>query len=216
MTRHYPPLGISSKDYYFNHVKGLSNSGLTRVEDWLKGQMDKPIPEKAFRFGSLVDAMLTQPEELDEDATDMELLSAIKVKNAILAHPLGRTLLTYAEPQAIVTNEILVDFEGIEKRVLAKCMLDGYLPKFGIGKDDKTTAARSQAQFESSIDRFNYDRQAYWYMEIAELDRFVFIGASKTRIGEVFIKIIKRGDPLWLSGKEKASALAYYSDVATI
>ena len=94
--------------------------------------------------------------------------------------------------------------------------LDGYLPKFGIGKDDKTTAARSQAQFESSIDRFNYDRQAYWYMEIAELDRFVFIGASKTRIGEVFIKIIKRGDPLWLSGKEKASALAYYSDVATI
>lgn len=216
MMRHYPPEGMSSKEYYFNHVNGLSNSGLTRVEDWLKGKMDKPIPEKAFRFGSLVDALISQPEELEEDASDLELLSAIKVKEAIMAHPLGRTLIQYSEPQAIVTKEILVEFEGIEKRILAKCMFDGYLPKFGIGKDDKTTAARTQAQFESSIDRFNYDRQAYWYMEVGELDRFVFIGASKSKVGDVFIKIIKRGDPLWLSGKEKASALAYYSDVVTI
>ena len=213
MARHHAPAGMTTKEFYFNHVQGLSNSGLTKVEDWLKGNMDKVIPEKAFRFGSMVDAMLTQPDELEPDATDEELLKAIKVRDAIKSHPLGKVLLDQAEPQVILTNEIRIEFEGIEKIVLAKCMYDGLLEKMRIGKDDKTTAARTMVQFESSIDRFHYDRQAYWYMEVGQLDRFVFIGASKTKIGEVFIKIIKRGDPLWLSGREKASALAYYSDV---
>ena len=213
MTRHYAPEGMTTKEYYFNHVKGLSNSKMTKVQDWLDGKMDRVMPEAAFRFGSMVDAMLTQPDELDLTATDQELLKTSKVRDAIVAHPLGKILLDHSEPQVILTNQVKIEYEGIEQMIEAKCMLDGLIAKMKIGKDDKTTAAKTQSQFLSSIDRFNYDRQAYWYMEIADLERFVFIGASKEYIGRVFIHIVRKGDPMWLRGKEKAAMLAYYSQI---
>jgi hypothetical protein len=213
MTRHYAPEGMTTKEFYFNHIKGLSNSGMGKVQDWLDGKEDKAMPEAAFRFGSMVDAMLTQPDELEANATDEELLKAMQVRDAIRSHPLGGMLLDKAEPQVIITNTLKLDYEGIEFEIEGKCMLDGLIQKMKIGKDDKTTAARTHAQFMASVERFNYDRQAFWYMELAELDRFVFIGASKIKVGEVFIHIIKRGDPMWLSGKEKATSLAYYSKI---
>jgi len=213
MTRHHAPSHLTTKEFYFNHVQGLSNSGMSKVQDWLDGREDKAMPEKAFRFGSMVDAMLTQPDELTEDATDQELLKAIKVRDAIRSHPLGGILLDKAEPQVILTNTLHLEFEGIPFEVEAKAMYDGLIQKMKIGKDDKTTAARNHQAFMKSFDMFHYDRQAFWYMEIGGLDRFVFVAASKVKVGEVFIHIIKRGDPMWLSGKEKASMLAYYSNL---
>ena len=211
--RHYAPPGLTTKEFYFNHVKGLSNSGLSRVADRLEGAMDKPMPINAFRFGSMVDAILTQPDELADDLTDAELKAGLRLSEAVKAHPLARTLLAHAEPQVIISRTLTIDLEGIEKEVLAKCMLDGAILKMKIGKDDKTTSERTYAGFLKAIERFNYDRQAYWYMEVAELDRFVLIGISKTKPGEVFIHIIKRGDEMWTKGKEKASVLAYYHDL---
>jgi hypothetical protein len=213
MQRHHAPAGMTTKEFYFNHVSGLSNSGLGKVADWLEGRMGKSLPEKAFRFGSMVDAMLTQPDELVEDASDAELLKAIKLSNSFKEHPLASTILEHGEPQVILTKEIEIDYEGILKTVAAKCMLDLCLLKMRIGCDIKTTAAGNMKTFLASIARFNYDRQAYWYMEVGELDRFVFIGLSKVKSMPPFIWIIKRGDPMWLSGKEKASALAYYADL---
>lgn len=213
MTRHFPPPDLTTKEFYFNHVKGLSNSGMGKVQDWLDGREDKVMPEKAFRFGSMVDAMLTQPDELDETLSDEELLRGFKLSQTAKSNPLCSILLDKGEVQAILTKTVKLEFEGIEFEVEGKCMLDIYLPKMKIGADIKTTAAKSYNQFLSSIERFSYDRQAFWYMEIAELDRFPFIGLSKTKNVDPFVPIVKRGDPIWLSGKEKASMLAYYSQL---
>ena len=213
MQRHYAPAGMTTKEFYFNHVVGLSNSGLGKVQDKMEGNFDKPVPYGAFRFGSMVDAILTQPDELVTDLTDDELRQGLRLSEAVKTNPLAKVLLDHAEPQVIVSRTLTINLEGIEKEVLAKCMLDLALLKMGIGADIKTTAARTHAQFLASVERFNYDRQAYWYMETPELNKFVFIGISKTKVGEVFIHIVKRDDPMFLSGKEKAHALAYYHDL---
>lgn len=213
MTRHYPPPHLTTKEFYFNHVEGLSNSGLTKVEEWLEGKMDQPKPESAFRLGSMVDAMLTQMDELTDDATDEELIKAMKLSDAIKRHPLAKVLIDQCEPQAIVSNVVKVNYQGFELDVPAKAMYDGLLLKMKIARDDKTTSARTEKQFLDAFERFNYDRQAYWYMEIAGLDKMVFVGASKPKPGEVFIHIVKRGDKYWQQGKDKANFLAYYSQL---
>lgn len=209
MEHHNVPAGMTTKEFYFTQVHGLSNSGLGKVEDWLNGKTNKVLPEKAFRFGSMVDAILTQPDELEDSLTDEEILAGIKLSKAALAHPLSSMILSHGKSQVILTSEVTIDFEGIIKPIEAKCMYDKLLLKMKIGADYKTTVAKDYAEFLVLISWFKYDRQAYWYMEIGNLDRFVLIGLSKTRVGEVFIHIVKRGDEMWQSGKDKAVVLAY-------
>ena len=48
---------------YFDHPY-LSNSKLTQFAKELKGD-DTPIPYEAYRFGSLFDAVVTEPHKLD-------------------------------------------------------------------------------------------------------------------------------------------------------
>ncbi|MFO7935108.1 MAG: hypothetical protein R6U78_13635, partial [Bacteroidales bacterium] len=76
------------------------------------------------------------------------------------------------------------------------------------GGDIKSTVCRTQEEFETSIDFFDYDRQRAVYMTIAECDYDVLIGISKINL-KIFKKFIKRDDETFKRGMNKFRYLAY-------
>lgn len=82
------------------------------------------------------------------------------------------------------------------------------MPSMNWGGDIKSTSATTQAQFESAVRQFDYDRQRFFYMNIAGSDKDVLIGISKENF-RVFKVFIKRGDELWESGRQKCMELAF-------
>jgi len=207
-----PPPGRTVKDWYFTEVSGLSNSGMTTTKHKMEGTEPPHWDSSFFRLGNMVDAYLLQKSEWDMDATPEEKLHAIALANKLSTHPLCAAVLKGGLSQVVFQREIVIDLEGIEKVVLARGMVDKAVPRLRTIMDIKTGAFTSQAGFLASIDRFDYDRAGYWYMEAGDADTFILAGIGKKGHGP-FIHIIKRGDEMWTKGKEKASVLAYYHDL---
>lgn len=205
-----PPAGVSAKDHYFNGVQGVSNSRLGEVDRWLQGNLDFVFPEKAAWLGNAVDGLLTQPESIDFTG-NMEL--ALKMAERAKKHPLVAMALRIGESQVIFTNWITIELGGICKNLMGKCMVDMSLLKHGVILDLKTTSAISQQAFRLSIDKFNYKRQSFWYMEITGADKMILVGIPKNR-NEIYVEVIERGDERWEEGREQAHTLAYYHDIA--
>ncbi len=209
-----PPPGRTVQEWYFGEVSGVSNSGLTKTKHLMEGTEPPPSNSAFFRLGNMVDAYLLQKAEWDMDATQEEKRHAMALANKLLAHPLCATIIKAGDRQAVFRREVVIDLEGIEKVVLSKCMVDAAHPRSRTALDIKTGAFTSHESFLTTIERFSYDRAAYWYSEAGEFDTFILAGIGKKGHGP-FIHIIKRGDPMWLAGKEKATVLAYYHDIIT-
>jgi len=206
------PDGISIRDYYFNHVVGVSNSRLSGIQRWLAGNTEFQFPEHAARMGNLVDAILTQPDQIDFSAPREEVVRALKMAKTASTNPLVRIMLEKGDGQAIFTREITIRMNDYPKDIRFKSMLDVCLEKHRLGGDLKTTAATTYKDFVAAIHRFNYYRQGALYMEVADLDTFVFIGLPKTR-NDVFVHIMTRDSVEFQKAWEEIHALAWYDDL---
>jgi len=77
-----------------------------------------------------------------------------------------------------------------------------------MGLDFKTLGVSSYNQFVTAIYRFDYDRQAAFYMDLSGIDRFWIVGISKVN-AKIFKIAIKRGDYLYRSGRGKVDHWAH-------
>lgn len=195
-------------DPYFD-LPQVSNSDLTALKHHLTG-VDFNPPEEAFAFGSLVDAMITEPDRIDwfrktlngQPVEDFDRAKACF--RAFNKHHLAPAFIKGAEFQKVSIKERLFEWEGLEFWLNCRCKWDF----FGhISGDIKTTTATTQKQFESACDYFDYFRQRAWYMDLENTDRDVLIGISKVNY-KVFIIKIERNDENYLKGK------AQYTDLA--
>ena len=210
---------------YFLYHDYISNSMLGDLQKALRVQEQMQGLQKIYDFGNLVDAMKT--EENKVDASEMswteagrkvvfqkeEFEKARLMTDALNADPLLELAFRDMKPQYMIFRErFLVEWDGHQIYVKARCKFDGL--KLGhMALDIKTTACKTQASFEQAFDFFDYDRQAAWYMDLARVDKMLYIGVSKhknKRTGkhDVFRIAIKRGDARYESGKKKYSRLA--------
>jgi len=194
-----------------------------RVEQPMQGL------QKIYDFGNLVDAMKTEAEKVShsdmswtEDGrtvnfTAEEFEKAKLMTEALEANPLLELAFRDMKAQYIVRREAFkIEWDGHEVILKARCKFDG-LKRRHMALDIKTTACTTQAQFEAAFEFFDYDRQAAWYMDLAEVDKMLYIGVSKhknkrTKKHDVFVIAVERGDARYESGKRKYSRLAvkYY------
>lgn len=143
----------------------VSNSDLTELKNLLYPRTQYGDKEKAFKFGSLVDAMLTEPERVRYDkhtvddvlysGEDWELAQAmIKSLRMEARHdPLLAQVLAKAETQRFMVNKgQRFQYGNFEYTLDTRCKWDWWLPTFGFGGDLKTTFASSQKQFDEAID----------------------------------------------------------------
>lgn len=207
-------------DKYYERDE-VSNSDLTALKNLLHPRMQYGDREAAFRFGSLVDAIVTEPSRVDVFAltVDGEQYSADEFAHARGMHDALRAearndrllamVLDGAETQRVMVRKAQrFGYCGFPFTLDTRCKWDWWLPFCKFGGDLKTTFAETQKQFDEAVDFFDWDRSRAWYMDIAHSDRD-FIYAISKKNNRVFKKFIVRGDDIYLRGREKYEELAF-------
>ncbi len=201
-------------DPYYDRAE-VSNSDLS----WLKNQLwprETPDPTAAYRFGNLIDAMITEPGQVnfytrtlgDVQFTVEEFEIAEKMKRAFYTDTLCRNIATGADGQKVMSVRRAFSYSGMEFELPVRCKWDLWRGDWASGGDIKSTAATSQAQFEAAARYFDYDRQRAWYMDIAGSNEDVLIGISKKNF-KVFKIFINRASSWYREGFAKYNELAF-------
>lgn len=211
---------IHNPDPYYNRSE-VSNSDLTALKELLHPRPMFGDREAAFRFGSIVDAIITEPARVDflhmtidgEPVDEDEFLHAREMQRSLRAearrdHFLAKVL-ELADTQRFMVNKSQ-EFEngGFRFTLDTRCKWDWWLQAANFGGDLKTTAASTQKEFEQCVDFFDWDRSRAWYMDIAHSDKDFIYAISKKNCN-VFKLFINRGDETYNRGREKYEELAF-------
>ncbi|MCD8293540.1 MAG: PD-(D/E)XK nuclease-like domain-containing protein [Prevotellaceae bacterium] len=207
-------------DKYYQRTE-VSNSDLTELKKVLHPTIFRTSPEQAFRFGTLFDALVTEPSKVDyyrlrvdgEEYTQEEFRHARQMHNALRQEaakdPFLALVLTTSNTQRTMVNQsqsfTYCDFPFL---LATRCKWDWWLESGKFGGDLKSTSATTDEEFRQAIDHFDWDRSRAWYMDIAGSDRD-FIYAVSKKNNRVFKTYIRRGDETYLRGREKYLELAF-------
>lgn len=211
---------MNNPDAYYNRSE-VSNSDLTSLKELLYPRPAFGDREAAFRFGSIVDAIITEPARVDflrmtidgEPVCEDEFLHAREMQRALRAEarrdPFLAKVLELADTQRFMVNKAQ-EFEngGFRFTLDTRCKWDWWLDAARFGGDLKTTAASSQAEFEQCVDFFDWDRSRSWYMDIAGSNRDFIYAISKKNCN-IFKLFINRDDAIYRRGREKYEDLAF-------
>lgn len=212
---------MSNPDKYYSRPE-VSNSDLTALKQLLHPVYTPPgAKEAAFRFGSLVDAIITEPHRVnyyrltvdDTQYTDDEFRHAKEMFRSLRTFarrdPFLAKVLEIAQTQHVsIRHGQTFDYAGFPFALDTRCKWDWWLPAPHFGGDLKTTSAASQAEFADAIDFFDWDRSRAWYMDIEHTDHD-FIYAISKRNCNVFTARITRDDPVYSHGRDKYLELAF-------
>jgi len=204
------------KDPYYLRPE-VSNSDLS----WLKQQLfprDMPDPTEAYKFGSLIDCMITEPDRVnyykrtcnDDQFNVKDFSTAEKMKQVFYKDDFCRLMFEKGkvDGQKIMIKPITLNFKGVEFTLQARCKWDGWRDDWGWGGDIKSTTATTQKEFEAACRHFDYHRQRAWYMELAGSPRDILIGISKKNF-KVFKLPITRETSFYKDEYEQMLELAY-------
>lgn len=206
-------------DSYYNRNE-VSNSDLTELKNLLYPRLQFGDKEKIFAFGSLVDAIITEPDRVnyyqltvdDVKYTEDDFALAREMHKSLLMESRKDEFLDYvlknSDTQKFMVKEREFDYTGFEYHLPTRCKWDWFLSSVGFGGDLKTTFAVSQAQFDEAVDFFDWDRSRAWYMDIAGSNKDFIYAISKKNC-KVFKKFIERGDQVYRRGFDKYNELAF-------
>ncbi len=207
-------------DEYYNR-REVSNSDLTELKDLLHPRTQYGDKDTAFRFGTLVDAIITEPGRVnyyrrtvddilyteDEFNLAQEMYKSLRMearRDDFLAK-----VLELSDTQRFMVNKAQpFEYGSFPFTLDTRCKWDWFLPFCNFGGDLKTTFATSQKQFDEAVEFFDWDSRRAWYMDIADSDRdFIYAISKKNCL--VFKKHITRGDRIYKRGREKYEELAF-------
>lgn len=205
--------------YYLRNE--VSNSMLTELKQLLYPQMQFGDKEAAFKFGTLVDAIITEPHRVDFynfTVDDVQYLEddfrlGEEMRKSLLAESRKdrflENVLKYSDTQKVsIRRGQIFDYCGFQFELDTRCKWDWFIAAMNFGGDLKTTASSSQKEFEEAIDFFDWDRSRAFYMDIVNSDRDFIYAISKKNC-KVFKYFITRGDKTYTKGKEKYNELAF-------
>lgn len=206
------------QDAYYGMAETSNSDFSMLAKYWQSFQLSYDI-EAAFRFGTLLDCMLTEPFRVDYfrytcagvQYTPEEFALAEKMMQSFLRDQFCKLIMENSEPQKVTVNpHFPITYLGFTFHLPMRMKADfNARAKLGIIADLKTTKAKTEKEFRAMIEAFSYDRQAAVYMDLEGVDRFVIIGVSKIPPYPVFKVAILRGEELYNSGRAKYEELAY-------
>ena len=196
-------------DPYYNRPE-VSNSDLVELKKHFMPRMQIGDIQAAYRFGTLVDAIITEPEKLDffnrtiddysYSAEEIEIANLMK--RAYLKDEYCRSSHRLAVFQKVFAHPVQLEHEGFEFSLAMRCKFDRWFPAIGAGDDLKSTACTTQKQFEEAIRYFDYDQQRAVYMTLSGSKRDMLIGISKENF-KIFKVPITRDSELFKTGMQK-------------
>lgn len=205
------------KDAYYLRPE-ISNSDLSWLKRYWEPQQYVIDLEKAFKDGTLIDMMITEPNRVnyfnrtagDYSYTLEDFANAEEMKRAFYKDPFCAAFIK----QCITQKSIVVPrFEitlstGFSFNIDARCRWDFYGRTTDIGGDLKSTACTTQKQFEEAVRHFDYDRSRSFYMDLSNRNNDIIIGISKVN-HKIFKVPIRRGDAIYKAGVKKYQELAF-------
>ena len=216
-----PKMNMQKNNENYYERSEVSNSDLTELKNLLHPHIQYGDKQAAFRFGSLVDAIITEPERVNYfqhtvdnvQYTEEEFEHAKEMLRSLRHEARTDTflkkVLEISDTQCCMVNkQQAFEYGGFAFTLDTRCKWDWFLCKFGFGGDLKTTFASTQKEFDEAIDFFDWDRSRAWYMDIAHSDRDFIYAISKKNCC-VFKKFINRDDAIYQRGREKYEELAF-------
>lgn len=207
-----------SLDTYYSRDE-VSNSDLSSLKKLLYPDFINCDPTEAYRFGNLLDAMITEREKLNhfkltvsdyEEPFTKELWNKSKLMTeSAYKDKLTASLLAMSDFQKVFIKEVFFDYNGYKFSLMMRCKFDMWMPSLGWGADIKSTVSKSHKQFVDACYHFDYDRSRVVYMLLSGAKRDMIIGISKEKPHEVFKIPIIEGDEFYNSGKQKLVELAF-------
>ena len=192
-------------DEYYNRSE-VSNSDLTELKNILHPRMQFGDKEAAFRFGNLVDAIITEPTRVnyyrfmvdDVQYNEDEFRHAQEMHKALRMEarrdPFLTRVLAEADTQCCMINHgQQFEYGGYPFSLDTRCKWDWWLKLFHFGGDLKTTFAASigtapvhgtwtshiQTAISSMLSRKR--TAAYSKSSSSEATRFTLVAARNTR-----------------------------------
>lgn len=216
-----PKMNMQKNNENYYERSEVSNSDLTELKNLLHPHIQYGDKQAAFRFGSLVDAIITEPERVNYfqhtvdnvQYTEEEFEHAKEMLRSLRHEARTDTflkkVLEISDTQCCMVNkQQAFEYGGFAFTLDTRCKWDWFLCKFGFGGDLKTTFASTQKEFDEAVDFFDWDRSRAWYMDIAHSDRDFIYAISKKNCC-VFKKFINRDDAIYQRGREKYEELAF-------
>lgn len=216
-----PKMNMQKNNENYYERSEVSNSDLTELKNLLHPHIQYGDKQVAFRFGSLVDAIITEPERVNYfqhtvdnvQYTEEEFEHAKEMLRSLRHEARTDTflkkVLEISDTQCCMVNKQQgFEYGGFAFTLDTRCKWDWFLCKFGFGGDLKTTFASTQKEFDEAVDFFDWDRSRAWYMDIAHSDRDFIYAISKKNCC-VFKKFINRDDATYQRGREKYEELAF-------
>lgn len=204
---------------YYSHPY-VSNSTLSQLKDELS---PTDIPDKVanYAFGSLFHAFLLEPGTIDHinfKLNDVgyfpeEFTKARAMRDAVLKDPHAALMNKTAQKEfEIYADSVPFGIDGVEFKLGCRIKMDLFHPGAGVIEDYKSCNVKTHKEFMEIVDRFDWDRQAYFYLHVSGADRFILRGVSKVKGHPTFPVFINRQSPMYQSGKRKAEdlLLKYY------
>lgn len=201
----------------YRSFPAVSNSDLTSLQKYWEPENVWIDKEKAYKFGTLIDAIITEPFKVDyfkyqvegvqytrEDFEQAQEMSKMFYRDEFCKKMVAQCTfqkISY-EPKFNIVSE------GFLFSLPAKCKWDLFCEKIDLSGDIKSTAATTQKQFIEACHYFDYFRSRAWYMDIEGRSNDILIGISKKN-NQVFKIPIKRGDELYRLGKQQYQELAF-------
>jgi len=205
-----------NQDPYFNRQE-VSNSDLSELARLFQRADYIADATAAYRFGTLVDALITEPERVNEfrftvdgeQYTREEFETGKAMRKSFMKTPMYASIKAMATFQEVMSRELVIDYQGFEFTLPVRCKWDLWMQLLRYGGDIKSTTATSHVQFIASIEYFHYDRQRAWYMDISGAERDVLFGISKKAPHNVFSVAITRDSDIYKTGRAKYQELAF-------
>lgn len=198
---------------YFNHAY-CSNSKLSSL-----GREIGVLPEilgdtyERFRLGTLADAVITEPENLNfKDMTVGQYSFTKEEYNVALAKKKrleqNKIYASYLKLNPEFQKEVYLEqFDFGKFKLNMKAKLDYFATS--IVADLKTTASTSQKQFEECVYRFSYHRQMVLYCLLTGCKEAILFAVSNAKPYNVFVVRIKEGSKVWKDGLKELNELAF-------
>jgi hypothetical protein len=201
---------------YFEQTGFVSNSTLKDLGRSLSvDESFNPNLQKIFDFGSLIDAYTTDKTEVekyeqlfDEDEKQKAKLMSQACESDTVFAMLLSTCKTQHE---IYRNSFEFTHDGYTLTLPVRIKLD-FFKRPVLAGDLKTTASETMKAFYEALYFFDYDQQSALYMDVARVDRFMFVGVGKKKKHgkhPIFKYAVQRGDEMYESGKKKYSYLMF-------
>jgi hypothetical protein len=206
-------------DTNYRAFPAVSNSDLSWLEEyWLPNQVVIDL-QKAYANGTLIDAMITEPNKVNffkltvegesyQYSSD-EFEAAKEMKKAFYKDTFCSAFVQQCKFQHISYDPFFkINYEGFDFSLPSKCKWDLFRTDIDLSGDIKSTACTTQKQCEEAVRYFGYDRSRAWYMDLEGRSNDILIFISKVNF-KIFKVPVKRGGQLFNEGKAKYQELAF-------